>query len=139
MAGPAPAALAHHRGGLDERRRLDSLGEPQFLDRVSGDRGGYPVRARLDLNQRHHAVDLDRGDDAAEAVPRRGRGSGLMPLRGGAQAFDLRHRDPTPVRPVTGGLELAVAVPAPQRVNAHSNLLRSLTEAQILRHCLSIA
>ena len=36
--------------------------QAELLDRVAGDRRGDQVRACLDLDQRHHAVDLDRAD-----------------------------------------------------------------------------
>ena len=45
--------------------------EAELLDRVPRDRGGDAVRPALDLDDTHDAVDLDRADDAREAVARR--------------------------------------------------------------------
>ena len=39
------------------------------------------IRPGLDLDERHHAVDLDRAHDAREAVARRTAGAGAVPLR----------------------------------------------------------
>ncbi len=42
--------------------------EPELLDRVARDRRGDEVRPALELDDAHHAVDLDRADHAREAV-----------------------------------------------------------------------
>ena len=54
---------------------------PELLDRVARDRGGDEERTRLDLHERHHAVDLDGAHDAGEAVAGRER---RRPPRGAA-------------------------------------------------------
>ena len=80
---PSPVAVAS-----TPRRR------PELLDRVARDRRGDAVRAGLDLDQRHHAVDLDRADDAGEAVAGRERVAG----RRGAPARRAAARPPAPGR-----------------------------------------
>ena len=59
--------------------------EPELLDRVARDRRGDEERAGLDLDQRHHAVDLDRAHDAGEAVAGRQRVAGRVAARARAR------------------------------------------------------
>ena len=100
---------------------LTPAAEPQLLDRVARDRGGHQKRPRLDLDERHHTVALDRPDHAREAVAGRPLGAGLVAGRARAQALHLRRGHEPAVAGVPGGLDLALAVPPPQRVDAYAS------------------
>ena len=64
--------------------------EAELLDRVARDRGGHEERPGLELDECHHAVDLDGAHDAAEAVAG-GQAApvGGVPSRACAEALDL--------------------------------------------------
>ncbi len=111
----------------------DALDEAELLDGVARDRGGDPVRAGLDLDQRDHPVDLDRGDDAGEAVAGRERVAGPVALRRGRAGARPRRRDAAAVARVARRLELAVAVPAAQRVDADADGAGRVAQGQIRR------
>src|SRR5690349_12805245 len=96
------------------------------------------MRPGFDLHERHHAADLDRLDDAGETVARRAAGSRAVPLRRPLEPGDLRRRDPAPAPLVAAGAQLAGAVPAPERLDAHADRARRAAQRHLLspRHCL---
>jgi hypothetical protein len=100
------------------------------------------VRTGLYLDQRHHAVRLDRADDTREAVAGGQRVAGAVPVRAARKALDLALRDPAAIRAVPLRAQVARALPAPECVGADPYRAGRVAEEESLilcRHCLSIA
>ena len=113
--------------------------QPELLDRVARHGRRDAERAGLDLDERHHAVDLDGRHDPREAVARRERVAGAMAPRAAAQPRHLGFGDAPAVAVVANGPQLAGAVPAAQRVGADADRLRGVAELQIghlPKHCI---
>ena len=132
-------ALDHHRGRLHGRGRLHAPARPSSstASRVTAavTRNG----PGLDLDERHHAVDLDRAHDAREAVAGRERVARSRGGAGAARAARPPRRDaPAVARRRATVRSLPRAVPAAQRVDADADRLRGLAERQSSM-CLSIA
>src|SRR5206468_6118935 len=114
--------------------RLHARFELHLVDRLSRDEREDPVRAGLDLDRGRELVALDLGDDAGEPVAlARLRDRLLGPLRseeprhlgGGDFALSaLRARR----------AELALALPAPERLDPHAEGRRRLTDPVGIRH-----
>ena len=82
---------------------------------------------------RQEAVELDRADDPAEAVARRER----LVTDPAAEPLDLGGGDDAAVGGVALDPDLAVAIPAPQRVDADPERSGGLGGGECLpRHCL---
>ena len=110
-ATSASARLTHARPSLrwPSRPRWRHAGrQPELLDRVAGDGRHDPVRAGLDLDERHHPVGLDRADHAREAVARRQRVAGAAACAGAAPGARPRARN----APAVGGVPLVRSLPA---------------------------
>src|SRR5204862_1921300 len=71
-------------------------------------------RARLDLHLRGESLELDLAHDAAEAVSR----GELVPVVAAAQPLDLAQGHEPPIGVVACRADAALAIPAPERVEA---------------------
>ena len=76
---PAGSSLDHHRGRLDDAGRAHPRLQPKLIDRFARDDRDDPRRlGDVDLDFREQAIQLDRPDDATEAVAG---GKGLVAVR----------------------------------------------------------
>ena len=120
-------ALTTAVASIPGRRPSSSSDSRVMIDDDAGRLGDVDV----DLGEQ--AVDLDLADDAAKAVA----GAERSVAVGSADPLDLGRRDDTAVALVAARLDPAVAIPAPDRVDADTERTGGLADrVLLLRHCL---